>query len=46
MAAGLTPVRSIWWMPYVAEFPLVLECNVVHVHELGLHTLFAERSLT
>ena len=26
--------------PYVAEFPLVLECAVVQVHELGLHTQF------
>ncbi len=42
VAAGLTPVRSdLVDAPYVAEFPLVLECNVVHVHELGLHTLFA-----
>ena len=24
----------------MAEFPLVLECKVVHVAELGLHTLF------
>ena len=26
--------------PYVGEFPFVLECKVVHVAELGLHTLF------
>jgi len=40
-AAGLTPVRSeLVDAPYVAEFPLVLECKVVHVAELGLHTLF------
>jgi flavin reductase (DIM6/NTAB) family NADH-FMN oxidoreductase RutF len=26
--------------PYVAEFPLVVECEVVQVHELGLHTQF------
>lgn len=40
--AGLTPVRSeLVDAPYVAEFPLVLECRVVHVAELGLHTLFA-----
>lgn len=38
---GLTPVRSdLVDAPYVAEFPLVLECTVVHVAELGLHTLF------
>jgi flavin reductase (DIM6/NTAB) family NADH-FMN oxidoreductase RutF len=40
-AAGLTPARSeLVDAPYVAEFPLVLECKVVHVAELGLHTLF------
>lgn len=39
--AGLTPVRSeLVDAPYVAECPLVLECRVVHVAELGLHTLF------
>lgn len=38
---GLTPVRSsLVDAPYVAEFPLVLECRVVHVQELGLHTMF------
>jgi flavin reductase (DIM6/NTAB) family NADH-FMN oxidoreductase RutF len=40
-AAGLTPVRSeLVDAPYVGEFPLVLECKVVHVDELGLHTQF------
>lgn len=40
-AAGLTPVRSqLVDAPYVEEFPLVLECKVVHTAELGLHTLF------
>jgi flavin reductase (DIM6/NTAB) family NADH-FMN oxidoreductase RutF len=39
--AGLTPVRSeLVDAPYVAECPLVLECRIVHVAELGLHTLF------
>ena len=38
---GLTPVRSdLVDAPYVGEFPLVLECRVVHMAELGLHTLF------
>lgn len=38
---GLTPVASdLVDAPYVGEFPLVLECNVVHVFELGLHTQF------
>jgi flavin reductase (DIM6/NTAB) family NADH-FMN oxidoreductase RutF len=40
-AAGLTPVRSdLVDAPYVGEFPMVLECKVVHTAELGLHTLF------
>jgi len=39
--AGLTPVRSeLVDAPYVGEFPMVLECKIVHVAELGLHTLF------
>ena len=38
---GLTPVPSdLVDAPYIAEFPLVLECEVVAVHELGLHTQF------
>ena len=38
---GLTPVRAQSVdAPYVDEFPLVLECQIVHVAELGLHTLF------
>jgi flavin reductase (DIM6/NTAB) family NADH-FMN oxidoreductase RutF len=37
----LTPVRSeLVDAPCVGEFPLVLECEVVGVHELGLHTQF------
>ncbi len=40
--AGLTPVRSdLVDAPYVEEFPLTLECKVVHTARLGLHTLFA-----
>jgi flavin reductase (DIM6/NTAB) family NADH-FMN oxidoreductase RutF len=40
-ATGLTPVRSdLVDAPYVGEFPLVLECKVVHVVELGLHVQF------
>jgi flavin reductase (DIM6/NTAB) family NADH-FMN oxidoreductase RutF len=40
-ATGLTPTRSdLVDAPYVGEFPLVLECKVVHVAELGLHTQF------
>ena len=26
--------------PYVAEFPMVLECRLIHHHEIGLHTHF------
>jgi len=38
---GLTPVRAEFVdAPCVAEFPLVVECEVVQVHELGLHTQF------
>lgn len=40
-ATGLTPVRSeLVDAPYVEEFPMVLECKVLHVFELGLHTQF------
>ncbi len=45
-AAGLTAVRSaLVEAPYVEEFPLVLECEVVHVVELGLHTQFVGQIL-
>lgn len=41
VATGLTPIQSERVdAPYVAEFPLVLECRVVHTFELGLHTQF------
>ena len=37
----LTPVGSVLVdAPYVGEFPLVLECRLAHVIELGLHTQF------
>ncbi len=39
--SGLTAVRSdLVDAPYVGEFPFVVECSVVAVHELGLHTQF------
>ncbi len=39
--AGLTPVRSeLVDAPYVAEFPMILECKVIHRYEIGLHTQF------
>jgi flavin reductase (DIM6/NTAB) family NADH-FMN oxidoreductase RutF len=40
-AARLTPVAStLVDAPYIQEFPLVLECKVIHTLEIGLHTLF------
>lgn len=39
--SGLTPVRSEFVdAPYVGEFPMVVECRLVHHYELGLHTHF------
>jgi flavin reductase (DIM6/NTAB) family NADH-FMN oxidoreductase RutF len=43
---GLTPVRSdMVDAPYVGEFPVVLECKVVNVTELGLHIQFVGQIL-
>jgi flavin reductase (DIM6/NTAB) family NADH-FMN oxidoreductase RutF len=40
-AARLTPAAStVVDAPYVAEFPLVLECKLLHTIEIGLHTQF------
>ena len=40
-AAGLTPVKSdLVDAPWVGEFPLVAECRLFRVVELGLHTQF------
>jgi flavin reductase (DIM6/NTAB) family NADH-FMN oxidoreductase RutF len=37
----LTPVKSdLVDAPYVGEFPLVLECSLIHHYEIGLHTQF------
>lgn len=45
-ATGLTPVRSeLVDAPYVGEFPMVLECSVVDVHDIGLHTQFIGKIL-
>lgn len=39
--SGLTPVRAEHVdAPYVKEFPLILECKVTHVIDIGLHTQF------
>jgi len=38
---GLTPVKSEQVdAPYVGEFPMILECKVIHYHEIGSHTQF------
>jgi flavin reductase (DIM6/NTAB) family NADH-FMN oxidoreductase RutF len=38
---GLTPIQStLVNAPYIEEFPLILECRLVHQIELGLHTQF------
>lgn len=38
---GLTPIKSeLVDAPYVDDFPMILECNVIHTHEIGLHTQF------
>jgi len=40
-AAGLTATRSdLVDAPYVTEFPLCLECRLLHSLKIGLHTLF------
>jgi flavin reductase (DIM6/NTAB) family NADH-FMN oxidoreductase RutF len=40
-ATGLTAVRSeLVDAPYVGEFSLVLECKLLHIIEIGLHTQF------
>ena len=39
--AGLTPVRSdLVDAPYAGEFPVVLECRLLQVVEIGVHTQF------
>lgn len=38
---GLTPAASqLVDAPYVAEFPVVMECKLVATNDLGLHTMF------
>lgn len=38
---GLTPVKSeLVNAPYIKEFPLILECKLLHTFEIGLHTQF------
>lgn len=41
VSTGLTPVKSgSVDAPYVSEFPLVLECSLLHAVKVGLHTVF------
>jgi flavin reductase (DIM6/NTAB) family NADH-FMN oxidoreductase RutF len=41
VVAGLTPVRSeLVDAPYSEEFPVVLECRLLHTLEIGVHTQF------
>ncbi len=40
-ATKLTPVKSsLVDAPYIEEFPVVIECRVLHIVEIGLHTQF------
>lgn len=40
-ATGLTPVHSeLVDAPYAAEFPVVMECRLLHTLEIGIHTQF------
>lgn len=40
-ATSLTPVKSdLVDAPYVKEFPVIIECKMLHVLDLGLHTQF------
>jgi len=37
----LTPVKSdVVDAPYVGEFPVILECKMIHSHKIGLHSYF------
>ncbi|OGV47965.1 MAG: flavoredoxin [Lentisphaerae bacterium GWF2_44_16] len=38
---ALTPVKSEFVdAPYVKQFPIVLECKLIHSYDIGLHTMF------
>ncbi|KHK00870.1 flavin reductase family protein [Desulfovibrio sp. TomC] len=40
-ACNFTPVKSeLVDAPYVAECPLIIECKVIQVIDLGMHTMF------
>ncbi|MBN2009114.1 flavin reductase family protein [candidate division KSB1 bacterium] len=41
LTTGLTPVKStLVDAPYIDEFPMILECHMIHSIEIGLHTQF------
>jgi flavin reductase (DIM6/NTAB) family NADH-FMN oxidoreductase RutF len=41
IATGLTAQKSQYVnAPYIEEFPQVLHCKVLHILEVGLHTIF------
>jgi flavin reductase (DIM6/NTAB) family NADH-FMN oxidoreductase RutF len=45
-ATGLTPVRStVVYAPYVEQFPVALECELIQTLELGIHVMFVGRIL-
>lgn len=38
---ALTPVKSeLVDAPYIKQFPIVLECKLIHSYDIGLHTMF------
>ena len=38
---GITPIRSsLVDAPFPDEFSMILECRLIHHHEIGLHTIF------
>ena len=38
-SAGLTPIKSeLVDAPYIKEFPLIVECRLLHSFEIGLHS--------
>jgi len=40
-AARLTPIKSdLVKAPYIKEFPVILECKLLHTFEIGIHTQF------
>jgi len=46
VATGVSPVRStLVDAPFIREFPLVLECSVIHRSEIGSHVQFIGKIL-